>query len=187
MKSLRIDRQRSIGILGEDLINQIDRQIVIRRALDNDADFILRTHYEAVHVTASQVYNQDILDEWAPAFTPERIIDHRDRIKQGNEESIFLVAERDGKIIGFGMFEPSTDELSAVYVAPAVGRQGVGTKILHELERAAGGSGVRKIWLKASLNAEQFYLRHHFIREGLGEHRFNSGLKMPCVLMHKYL
>jgi putative acetyltransferase len=67
-----------------------------------------------------------------------------------------LVAESNSRIAGFGMIVPADEELRAVYVDPAFGRQGVGTAILHRLEQTARERSVDRLNLSSSINAEAF-------------------------------
>jgi putative acetyltransferase len=138
-------------------------------------------------MTAAQYYEQAMVDEWSPTITTERIDSHRDKLQKNEDETIIIVAEIGGQIVGFGELVHKTNELGAVYVSPTAGRKGVGSSILNELEKLAHDTGVQRLWLDASLNAEKFYLRHGFVRDGMGEHTFRSGLKMPCIKMHKQL
>lgn len=171
----------------EKAINQSNEQIIIRRAVDADSDSILRVHHDAVHMTAAQNYESDILNEWASPLTPQRIENHRAEFQKSKEELIFIVAEVLDQVIGFGMYVPSTGEISAIYVLPGAGRKGVGALLLCELENIAHELGANQVWLQATLNAEKFYLRNGFIRESMAEYTFPSGLKMSNIKMYKNL
>jgi putative acetyltransferase len=160
-------------------------KILIRRATDKDSEAITRIHYDAVHVTAAKDYDQPILDQWSTVVTKERIENYRNR-PDANKE-ITLVAEINGQIVGVGSFVPETKELNAVYVSPAIVRQGVGSALLKELEKTASPMGIEMLWLDSSLTAEKFYLAHGFIISSRGEHVLKSGLKMACVQMQKRL
>ncbi len=159
--------------------------ISIRRANSEDASAISKVHYDAVHITAAQDYDKTILEQWSAPVTEERIENYQRGFNA--EKEITLVALIDGEVIGVGSFVPDTRELNAIYVSPAAVRQGVGKALLKELEKIASSLAIKELWLHSSLTAEKFYLRHGFINDGKAEHTLRSGLKMPCIKMHKHL
>jgi GNAT superfamily N-acetyltransferase len=176
----------------ENLLEQISEklaqpEISIRTAHPEDVPTILDVHCAAVHGTASAFYDQDILNDWSPApVPPERIHDLTARIKSGEE--IMLVAESPtGKIVGFGSIFPSQAELRAVYVHPNCGKQGLGGRLLKEVENLARESGLLELSMDASINAEKFYLSHGYQIVQRGEHVLRSGRRMACIKMKKIL
>lgn len=91
-----------------------------------------------------------------------------------------LVAEQEG-VVGFGMLalaEPedcqadADAEVTAVYVHPDAGREGVGAALYEELERRARAHDVGTLALHASRNAVPFYESHGYERVTEHVHEF---------------
>ncbi len=158
--------------------------ITLRSFVITDAEALCRIHWEAVHETAAKDYPLEILDDWSPEVSPERI---QKFIEQRIPDEIIRVAEIDGKIVGFGIVWPAQNQLGAVYVSPRVNGKGVGTKLVKELEKIARSMGAKELSMDSSITAEPFYRSHGYQRESLGEHLLNSGRKMACVKMRHVL
>jgi GNAT superfamily N-acetyltransferase len=156
----------------------------IRFAGSADARGILEAHFSAVHQTAAKDYPLEIRRAWSTPVTPERIDDYLKNVLP-NETTV--VAEVNTRIAGFGVIIESIGELRAVYVAAEFGNQGVGSALLHELERLAKERGCRELHMDSSLTAAPFYLRHGYEELGHADHTLSSGDKMACVKMRKAL
>jgi GNAT superfamily N-acetyltransferase len=156
----------------------------IRFAGSEDARGILEAHYSAVHETAAKDYPLEIRSAWSTPVTPERIDDYQKNVLP-NETTV--VAEVNTRIAGFGVIIESISELRAVYVAAEFGNHGVGSALLHELERLAKERGCRELHMDSSLTAAPFYLRHGYEELGHADHTLSSGDKMACVKMRKAL
>lgn len=161
----------------------VKSDIKVRSCLPSDAENVLKVHGAAIHETASSCYPKEIIQDWASPITPSKIKAFADNTVVGEETRI--VAEINGRIVGFGAIVVSNNELRAVYVSPSFGRSGVGTIILQELERLAREQGLSELHLNASLNAEPFYQVNGYINEGFEEHTLRSGRKMPSIRMRK--
>ena len=70
------------------------------------------------------------------------------------------VAERDGKLVGWGAIRDHV--LEGLYTAPEFAGKGVGAGLLMMLERLMRERGVRIISADASSNARDFYLRRGY-------------------------
>jgi putative acetyltransferase len=160
-------------------------QITIRQAVEADAQYIYEIHSNAVHTTAAGDYELAIREEWSPLLA-SRVPQLAAKIR-GNNESIMLVAEIEGKVVGFGEIAPSKSELRAVYVSPAAGRKGVGKALLKRIEAIARKLHVSRLWLDSSLTAEKFYAANGYSSDGEGEHTLQTGRIMRCVKMSKTL
>lgn len=157
----------------------------VRPAVREDAEAILTVHYAAVHGTASADYDVDICRSWSPPVDAERVdAYHRNAAADG---MLAMVAVVHGRVVGFAAIVPAESELQAVYVAPDVGRRGIGARLLHAVESLARELGVRELHLDASLNAERFYAAHGYTSEGRAEHTLRSGVRMACMPMRKAL
>jgi putative acetyltransferase len=161
------------------------RRIELKSADASNVEDIMNIHYSAVHEIAASWYPEEIIQNWAMPKTPEKIKQLTDAI-QGGEE-IFVVGKINNRTVGFGIIMPKCNELRAVYVHPAFGRQGIGTQILAGLERIAIERGVNTLKLDASLNAEKFYAKNGFVTVERGVRKIRSGHKMQCAKMRKVL
>lgn len=92
----------------------MSRRIVIRPAIVDDAQGILKTHSAAVHRTASRQYASDILTAWAALLDADNVRRMAGIIASQSE--LVLVAEVDANIVGFGSIVPKNSELRAIYV-----------------------------------------------------------------------
>src|SRR5687768_13809133 len=114
----------------------IDRGSVrIRPADPADAAGVGEVLFEAVRQTAAAFYPAAVIASWATPVDARRIEQIGSAIAGGDE--LCLVAEHQGKVVGFGSIVPAAGELRAVYVHPAAGRSGVGSALLQELEQLA--------------------------------------------------
>jgi putative acetyltransferase len=159
--------------------------VLIRPAVAADAASMSQVHFAAVRRTAAPFYPPEIIDSWSQAPDERRHEQFRSAIAVRDE--LFLVAERDGEVVGFGSIVPAASELRAVYVHPDVGRSGVGGAILRDLEGMARARGLPTLHMDASLNAEAFYSRHGYEVVERGIHRMAGGGQMACVRMRKFL
>ena len=91
------------------------------------------------------------------------------------DRSVFLVAVANGQAVGCGGLRPMTDEVCEIKRMYEKHRgQGIGSEILHRLEKYAQEYGYQEIWLetrKINENAVQFYLRQGYrIRDNYGKY-----------------
>jgi GNAT superfamily N-acetyltransferase len=79
------------------------------------------------------------------------------------EAGWLVVAEMEGDVIGFGGIDiEAVEQLKWLYVLPEHQGNGIGSKILEELERVGWSSGLSAIRLHAAPNAVEFYRRHGY-------------------------
>jgi putative acetyltransferase len=160
----------------------MNKMIHIRPFAVSDADCVLRLHRAAVMITASQDYDLDVLEDWSPPIDKNRKIEFLSKAPP----DIRLVAHQNGQIVGFGELVFKKNYLQACYTHPDFGRQGIGSKILSELERIAQEKGLAYLQLESSITAEKFYKNHGYSVTEYGEHTLRSGKKMACVKMKKF-
>lgn len=96
-----------------------------------------------------------------PAHYPPRavafFVQHhaRERIATDGAKAVVLVVKRRGRIIGTGTLK--RESITRVFVDPALQGQGIGNRIMDELESRARNSGLLRLTLDASLPAVKFY------------------------------
>lgn len=153
---------------------------MIRDAQKEDALSVIQVHYDSVHNVASQDYPVEILDEWSPSVSEqgaEKFLN--------NGADVKLVAEREGKIVGFGELLTDKNQLGAVYVASCAVGQGVGKAIMTCLEDIARQKNVPYLQMESSITAFPFYQKLGYVVLEHGTHRLRNGLEMACVKMRK--
>jgi len=110
-------------------------------------------------------------------------------------DTYFLVAEHEKQVIGFGWmrldageyFQTDVDgEITAIYIAPSVARNGVGSRICAELEERAVQDTLSSLGLWASLNAVPFYEAHGYERVTSHAHEYHNGIELTLVEMEKH-
>lgn len=152
----------------------------IRTARDDDRKAIWRVHTDAVRELCAGFYQPDEIDVWIGRLTP-------DSYRSAILHRVMLVAERDGDVVGFGQLDVERCEIEAVYVLPALARQGLGSRLLANLEEIARRRGVGRVTLCASLNAEAFYAAHAYRAIGREHQRLTDAVALPCIRMEKVL
>ena len=87
----------------------------------------------------------------------------RDEHDQG---ALHLIARTaDGTAVGTARMLRD-GHIGRMAVLPAWRRRGVGSALLRELTRIAGGRGIHSLFLNAQCEAESFYRRFGFVAEG---------------------
>jgi len=150
----------------------------IRDATPADAEAVRRVHADSIQSLGPEAYSQEQVEAWALGC------ESADYAAAIRETDAFLVADRDGEVVGFGSlnlepsgedYESSVDaEITGVYVHPSVVREGVGTALYGELEDRARVADVDSLGLLASRNAVSFYEAMGYARVAEREHEFSS-------------
>lgn len=165
----------------------------VRDATPADAEAVREVHAASITGLGRQSYSQRQVDAWAAGCESA---DYATAI----ENLEFVVAERDGAVVGFGSlnlaapdgYEATVQaEVTGVYVHPDHARDGIGTGMYTELERRARADGIQVIGLKASLNAVPFYESHGYERVTEHTHEFSghisTGVTGTIVEMSNHL
>lgn len=80
----------------------------------------------------------------------------------------FIVAEMDGRVVGFLHYdsEGPEPELHRIYLEPGLKRKGIGSALLRELhERLSPGASYILMVIAANVSAVTFYQRHGLVEE----------------------
>ncbi len=78
----------------------------------------------------------------------------------GSKSFIYMVAERDGTIVGYYGLERLSDsvwELEALFVEPLYIGSGIGRLLMDHAKVSATEAGIEKIMVQGDPNAESFY------------------------------
>ena len=101
------------------------------------------------------------------------------------EEGRALVAERDGKVVGFAVVLLRDDgdaELDGLFVEPDMWRAGIGTRLMRAAEGLAALGGANVLHVIGNPRAKEFYLACGFVLTGEEQTRFGVGLSMSKAI-----
>ena len=152
----------------------------VRPAANGDRPAIYAVHLRAVRETCSRSYRPEQIDAWAEVLSP-------DSYAAALHKRVLLVAADDGRVIGFGQFDPAAAEIEAVYVLPERQGQGIGRLLLSALEEQARSRRINTVELSATLNAVGFYERAGYSRQRAVTNRTLTGVELDLVRMAKTL
>lgn len=125
--------------------------MIVRQATLEDAAAIGRIYYDTIHFVNPRDYSARQIEAWSPPGCEQAAGWER---KQGNR--LTVVCESDGRVIGFGELEPN-GHIDCFYVHHETQRQGVGRRILAEIEAIATTRGDSRLFVEASITAWPFF------------------------------
>ena len=126
---------------------------MIRPAWPDDAPRIHALHTASVRALCSGHYAVEVIEGWLANRAPAAYLAE---IERGE----LFVAEREGRVVGFGAATAGT--VVAVYVDPGAVLHGVGRALLHYAIALARRGHEGPVRLQATLNARDFYAREGF-------------------------
>lgn len=148
----------------------------IRVATAADAERIAEITVAAARAFGPDAYTDEQVETWAEPGEPPT----------PEDADHWVVAERDGRVVGWGRFDVDGGEITGNYVDPDHARAGVGAAIVAALEGYARGQGRDEVVLAASKNAVGFYDRLGY--EGCGEVEHGTdAVVIECLEMRKAL
>jgi putative acetyltransferase len=145
----------------------------------SDLEECIALFRETVHNVNSKDYSQAQVDVWAP-----RTIDKYNWNRRLSE-NITYVVEYDKQILGFANLTP-LGLLDLMYVHKDFQRQGVATVLLRKLEEQAKNSGLKEIFLEASVTAKTFFERLGYHVES-AQNKELRGVKFDNFIMKKLI
>ena len=136
--------------------------MIIRKAKSEDAKRVAEINVNGWHTAYKGLVPDDFLDKWQ--VTEKRIENFKKAIE--NTDHIFLVAEKDGYVIGYlngGKNEkgkrtiPIDHEVYGLYIDPTFQRQGVGRALLAEFKKQIQDQQFFLHIMKGNKEAMTFY------------------------------
>ena len=152
---------------------------MIRRAKQEDKEFIWQVHTDAIKKLCKSHYTQQQIQAWVHVLNPES---YREVI----ETREFFVVENDKLVVGFGQLNSETGEVEAVYIRPKSVGHGWGKSMMQTLEDVAREKGLKSLHLCSSLNAVTFYEKAGYTLKHESEHLLADGMKLACTYMEKH-
>ncbi|MFE4520035.1 GNAT family N-acetyltransferase [Kitasatospora sp. NPDC056783] len=101
------------------------------------------------------------------------------------ERSATLVAEDDGRVLGFAALSgtPPTGSLDQLFVEPESIGRGVGRALFERARERAGALGLRRFLIESDPNAEPFYLAMGAARIGGVPSGSIPGRELPLLVL----
>ena len=148
----------------------------IRPATEADADAILELHVRAIRESCSWHYTEEQIEAWAG---PKKAEHYLEPIRNQR----LFVAEHDGRVLGFGNYDATKNEIAAIYVDPDFGGQGIGRALFQVVMGELKARGFTHVDVDASLNSVPFYqaMGCRIVEQRM--HTFRPGVSIPCVRM----
>lgn len=125
--------------------------VKLRNAEKEDAAMIADIWTRSIRHLCSPYYTDAQIASWTRSKTPTRILELI------TESPFFVVAEMDGRIIGFASCSDFQKIQAALYVAPESTGKGVGRQLLSAYEKAAQEHGLKTLHIHATVNGAAFY------------------------------
>ncbi len=142
----------------------------IRRANPTDAEALATIRRRAIRALAVPSISPEEAEKWARQVAANRFT----RAIQDHEVWVAVEAQ----VIGW--IEIDHNCIAGLYVAPSSARTGIGSQLLAHAESSLQTSGCTAVYLDASQNALDFYLRRGYLRAGLphadGHHPLRKAL-----------
>ncbi len=154
--------------------------LIIRPYRSEDSPALAELFHRAVHHGASKRYSRKQRAAWSPAPPSGEIWEARLAVPDT------IVAELEGKVVGFMTLNLETGYLDFAYVAPEVMGQGVTAVLYAVVEGRARAAGRDRLETEASKLAERFFLRQGWqlvARQKVER----DGVKIPNARMEKRL
>ena len=151
----------------------------VRRYEIGDTEQIIQLFYNTIHEVNIRDYTKAQVDAWTSVNMEVKVWTNSLKSK------FTYVAEKDGKIIGFGELE-ANGHIDRFYCHKDFQGQGVGTNIFEKIELTARDLKINKLFVEASITAKPFFEKKQFIVVRKQEVE-RGGQKLINFIMEKLL
>ncbi len=124
--------------------------INIRKFEKTDANQCAKIIRRALKQLNSADYPKEVINYMVQRTTPEELL-------LLNLKREFIVAERDGEIVGTATLE--RNNVGGVYVDPNYINRGIGKRLMKEIENIALSRGIEKLEFGATITSAGFYMK----------------------------
>lgn len=133
--------------------------VFVRDAVESDWIACHAVFIAAVAAVGEEFYSEEEKRAWIDRFPAEELLARMGRFPH-------WVAEVDGVVGGFAALETEKGYVDTMFVHPEYQGKGIGAALMSRVLESARETGVRRVTLKASRNAEAFYGRFGFVSIG---------------------
>lgn len=103
------------------------------------------------------------------------------------QDMLFLVAEEEGRILGYAgmILIPDEGEITNVSVAATARRRGIGRELLRVLFEKAKAAGIRFVYLEVRVSNEaaiRLYKQYGFVKEGIRRNYYEEPTEDAMVM-----
>jgi len=130
----------------------MNNKIQVRRYQDGDAKFLSRIYYNTIHTVDARDYTKEQIDAWAPWSSVQDYSGWQEKLEKIKP----YVALIDDIIVGFAEFEP-TGHIDCFYVHHEFQGSGVGSALIHEIEKEAVDKSISRVYAEVSITAKPFF------------------------------
>ena len=155
--------------------------VLIERARIEELGECLRLIRRSVAELAGSSYTREEVDAWLDHYP-----DSAEFAKWGRFRTT-IVARDEGRLVGFGQVDLGRREIEGIHVDPDRARDGIGRRLLVEMEDVVVAAGLKDIQVQASLNAEGFYAACGYATVEQVSFRCRNGVLLNALLMQKSL
>ncbi|ACZ31300.1 GCN5-related N-acetyltransferase [Xylanimonas cellulosilytica DSM 15894] len=150
--------------------------VIIRAATPQDAARIAQVHVTSWQSAYAELLPADYLADLDPDVRAGRWASVLSTKEGSATAGHVLVAEQDGRTLGFASFglsadedaEPGTYELYAMYLEPGAWGRGVARELMRTVLASIPAGAVMTLWvLDGNDRAQHFYRRHGFHPDGV--------------------
>ncbi len=135
----------------------MNNKIQVRRYQDGDAKFLSQIYYNTIHTVNAKDYTKNQLDAWAPWSSVQDYSGWQEKLEKIKP----YVALIDDIIVGFAEFEP-TGHIDCFYVHHEFQGSGVGSALIHEIEKEAVDKSITRVYAEVSITARLFFEAKEF-------------------------
>ncbi|WP_324824202.1 GNAT family N-acetyltransferase [Sinanaerobacter sp. ZZT-01] len=153
--------------------------MILRAYRPEDCAFMARLFYDTVHTINARDYTNEQLDAWATGDVDLNEWNH------SLLENDTLIAEIDGKIVGFADME-QTGYLNRLYIHKEYQRKGIAAALVNELEQRAKVKGLFNFETDASITAKPFFEKQGYMVKTKQE-VIRSGIILVNYKMTKFI
>ncbi|MBE9049781.1 GNAT family N-acetyltransferase [Nostocales cyanobacterium LEGE 11386] len=151
----------------------------VRRYEIGDTEAIMKLFSDTIHEVNIRDYTKAQIDAWTSINMDVEVW------MNSLKSKLTYVAQEDDNILGFGELE-ANGHIDRFYCHKDFQGQGVGTKILEQIELTARDLKIQKLFVEASITAKPFFERKNFIVVKKQEVE-RKGQKLTNFVMEKML
>jgi putative acetyltransferase len=136
-------------------INEENTLLHYRKPRESDIEQIVEIHRSAITEIGNTFYTDRQIDAWAAEARP-------DSYPINDSASLFILVESKDTILGISQLNLDKPELAKLFIKPEVAGNGIGEKLLKQMETYAIERGINELFLDSSLNATDFYYKNGY-------------------------